>query len=123
VAAYLTWLAHNSGKERLMSAESDPIVVENNEQRSRYEVRVQGKMAVLTYARAGDQIVFLHTLVPEPLEGRGIASQLAHTALEDARAAHLQVVAQCPYVAAYVRRHQEYLDILTPDEQERLRSR
>ena len=89
-----------------MSAESDPIVVENNEQRSRYEVRVDGKMAVLTYARAGEQIVFLHTLVPEPLE-----------------AAHLQVVAQCPYVAAYVRRHPEYLMILTPEEQERLRPR
>jgi predicted GNAT family acetyltransferase len=36
---------------------------------------------------------------------------------------HLQVVAQCPYVAAYVRRHPEYLEILTPAEQERLRPR
>src|SRR5512143_1796279 len=106
-----------------MSAETDPVVVEKNEQRSRYEARAGGLMAVLTYARAGEEIIFLHTLVPEPLEGRGIASQLAHTALEDARAAHLQVVAQCPYVAAYVRRHPEYLEILTPAEQQRLRPR
>jgi predicted GNAT family acetyltransferase len=106
-----------------MSAGSDPITVENNERKSRYEVRVGGEMAVLTYARAGDEIIFLHTLVPEPLEGRGIASQLAHTALEEARAANLRVVAQCPYVAAYVRRHPEYVAILTPDEQERLRPR
>jgi predicted GNAT family acetyltransferase len=106
-----------------MGAESEPGVVEKNETRNRYEVRVDGMMAVLTYARAGDQIIFLHTLVPEPLEGRGIASQLAHTALADARAAHLQVVAQCPYVAVYIRRHPEYLTILTPAEQERLRSR
>src|SRR5215831_20451984 len=98
----------------MMSAESEAIVVEQNEARNRYEVRADGMMAVLTYARADDQVVFLHTLVPEPLEGRGIASQLAHTALEDARAAHLQVVAQCPYVAAYIRRHPEYLEILTP---------
>jgi predicted GNAT family acetyltransferase len=106
-----------------MGAESAPSVVEKNETRNRYEVRADGMMAVLTYARAGDQIIFLHTLVPEPLEGRGIASQLAHTALEDARAVHLQVVAQCPYVAAYIRRHPEYLEILTPAEQERLRPR
>jgi predicted GNAT family acetyltransferase len=106
-----------------MSAESDPIVVEKNEQKRRYEVIVGDQMAALTYARSGDQIIFLHTLVPEPLEGRGIAGQLAHTALEDARAAHLQVVAQCPYVAAYVRRHPEYLTILTPAEQDRLRPR
>ena len=106
-----------------MSAESEPIVVEKNEQRSRYEVRAGGLMAVLTYARGGDEITFLYTLVPEPLEGRGIASQLAHTALEEARAARLRVVAQCPYVAAYVRRHPEYLAILTPAEQERLRPR
>jgi predicted GNAT family acetyltransferase len=104
-----------------MSAESDPIVVVNNEEKRRYEARVGNEMAVLTYARAGDHIVFLHTLVPEPLEGRGIAGQLAHAALEDASAAHLQVVAQCPYVAAYVRRHPEYFAILTPAEQERLR--
>lgn len=88
-----------------MSAESEPMVVERNEPRSRYEVRTDGLLAVLTYARAGEVITFLHTRVPEPLEGRGIASQLAHTALEDARAAQLQVVAQCLYVAAYVRRH------------------
>jgi predicted GNAT family acetyltransferase len=106
-----------------MSAESEPIVVQKNDERRRYEVRVNSMMAVLTYARAGDHITFLHTLVPEPLEGRGIAGQLAHTALEDARTAHLQVVAQCPYVAAYVRRHPEYLAILTPAEQERLRPR
>jgi predicted GNAT family acetyltransferase len=106
-----------------MDAESEPIVVEKNEERNRYEVRADGMMAVLTYARTGDQIVFLHTLVPEPLEGRGIARQLAHTALEDARGARLPVVAQCPYVAAYIRRHPEYLEILTPAEQERLRPR
>jgi predicted GNAT family acetyltransferase len=106
-----------------MSAESDPKVVERNEEKRRYEVRVGNDMAVLTYARAGDHIVFLHTLVPEPLEGRGIAGLLAHTALEDARAAHQQVVAQCPYVAAYIRRHPEYLEILTPAERERLRAR
>jgi uncharacterized protein len=106
-----------------MSAESEPIVVERNEGKHRYEAQVGGEMAVLTYASSGDTIIFLHTLVPEPLEGRGIASRLAHTALEDARTAHLQVVAQCPYVAAYVRRHPEYLEILTPAEQERLRPR
>jgi predicted GNAT family acetyltransferase len=106
-----------------MSAESDPIAVVKNEEKRRYEAQADGMMAVLTYSRAGDQITFLHTLVPEPLEGRGIASQLAHTALEDARAAQLQVVAQCPYVSAYVRRHPEYVAILTPAEQERLRSR
>jgi predicted GNAT family acetyltransferase len=106
-----------------MSAGSEPIVVERNEEKHRYEVRVGAEMAVLTYASSGDTITFLHTLVPEPLEGRGIASKLAHTALEDARAAHLQVVAQCPYVAAYVRRHPQYLAILTPSEQSRLRPR
>jgi predicted GNAT family acetyltransferase len=107
----------------MMSAESDPIVVENNEQKHRYEARIGRELAMLTYARSGDQIVFLHTGVPESLEGRGVASQLAHTALEDARAANLKVVAQCPYVAAYVRRHPEYFALLTPAEQERLRPR
>jgi hypothetical protein len=78
------------------------------------------QFAVLTYKQQAGRIVFLHTGVPPALEGRGIASQLASFALEEARAQHLTVVPRCPFVASYIRRHREYLSLLTEAEQARL---
>jgi hypothetical protein len=39
---------------------------------------------------------------------------MARAALEAARADGLEVVPLCPYVAAYIRRHQEYLPLVSP---------
>ena len=65
------------------------------------------------YDRDGDRIVFTHTLVPASLEGRGIASVLARTALDDARSRHLRVVPLCPFVRDYIERHPEYQELVT----------
>lgn len=95
-----------------MSTENEPLTVMDNTDEQRYEVHVEGEVAVLTYERHGKHITFLHTGVPPALEGRGIAGMLAHTALEAARADGLEVIPLCPYVAAYIRRHHEYLPLV-----------
>src|SRR5260370_166538 len=91
----------------------DPIIVTNNEAAQQYEARVDGLLSLVAYRLHGDRIVFTHTEVPAALEGRGIASVLARTALADASARQLQVVPLCPFVRAYIERHPEYqsLDI------------
>jgi len=43
--------------------------------------------------------------VPQPFRGRGLATALAKAALEAARAEGLRVIAQCPFVRAYLRKH------------------
>jgi len=54
----------------------------------------------------------MHTEVPDAIEGRGVGSALARTALNDARANGLTVVPSCPFVSAYIKRHPAYLDIV-----------
>ena len=88
------------------------IAVENDAAANRFVARVDGQTAELQYERFPDRIVLVHTEVPAALRGRGIADKLAHTALEYARAEHLRVVPRCPFVAAYLRRHPEYQDLL-----------
>ena len=97
-----------------MNGNLDEVIVANNETAQRYEVRVDGLLAVITYQRLGDRIVFLHTEVPEALEGHGIAGKMAQFALDDARARHLAVIPRCPFVASYIRRHPEYADLVPP---------
>ena len=96
------------------------LTVTNNETQQQYEVQVEGSLAVVQYERRGQRIVLLHTEVPEALEGRGVGSALARSALEDARARDLTVVPSCPFVSAYIRKHPEYLALVEPHYRARL---
>jgi len=88
------------------------VEVKNNQAKSCYEANVDGQLAVLTYERDGDTITYLHTETPASLEGRGVGSALARAALDEARSQQLTIVPQCPFVAAYIRRHPQYLDLV-----------
>ena len=78
----------------------------------RYSCAADGAEAVLDYELAGDVVTFTHTFVPPALRGRGLAEALVRRGLEDARAAHRRVMPQCSYVARFIERHTEYLDLL-----------
>jgi predicted GNAT family acetyltransferase len=86
--------------------------VRNNTSLGRYELDVEGHIAVAYYKREGDVVTFTHTEVPQELSGRGIGSRLARGALEDVRAAGLKVVAKCPFMAGYIAKHPEYADLV-----------
>jgi predicted GNAT family acetyltransferase len=87
------------------SAPSSDIDVQDRREANRFETVVGGQVAYLSYERRPDAIVFLHTEVPESLRGRGIAARLAKAAITSARAEGLRLVAVCPYVRTYLRRH------------------
>ena len=61
--------------------------------------------AFLTYEREGDAVAMTHTIVPPPIEGRGIAGGLTRTAVDWARGEGLQIDPQCSYVRAWLRKH------------------
>ncbi len=86
--------------------------VRDNEQRHRFELAVDGRTAFSQYKLAPGIITFLHTEVPKELEGHGIGSRLVRGELEAARARGLKVVAKCPFVAAYIKKHPEFQDLL-----------
>lgn len=86
--------------------------VTDNTDANRYELVVDGHKAVAAYELRGDVITFTHTVVPRELEGQGIGSKLVKAALDDVRSRGLKVVAQCPFVAAYIQRHPAEADLL-----------
>jgi len=90
-------------------------VIVNNETGRRFEATVDGKLATLQYRLRPNAIVFVHAEVPVELEGQGLASKLARAGLDFARAKGLQVIPLCPFVAAYIQRHPEYLDLVPPE--------
>ncbi len=79
----------------------------------RYEARLDGELAGwIEYELADGRLVLVHTEVPPAFSGRGIAARLAAFALDDIRARDLRVVPRCPYVAAYIRAHPAYRDLV-----------
>lgn len=93
-----------------------PIVdIQDNPAKSRFEYVSQGEKAIAAYILSGDVITFTHTLVPEALQGQGLAKQLVETGLASARARGLKVIPQCPVFAAYMRKHPETHDLLADE--------
>lgn len=89
------------------------IAVKNNVDASRFEVDVEGRVALIQYRLSGKRITFLHTEVPDEFEGQGIASKMAKTALNYARDNGLTVVPLCPFVRGYIERHPEYQPLVS----------
>jgi predicted GNAT family acetyltransferase len=84
----------------------------NNKAKHRYELDVDGHIAATYYTLADGVITFVHTEVPPELGGKGIGSKLIKGALDQVRADGLKVIAECPFVKAYIEKHSDYADLL-----------
>ena len=58
-----------------------------------------------------------HTIVPEEIGGRGIASMLVRTAYNYAREHQLKPVATCSYAVKWLEKHPEYEGVVNDDYQ------
>jgi predicted GNAT family acetyltransferase len=92
------------------------IEVRDAPDRRRYEVLDDGTLAGFAeYRDQGDVRIFTHTEVFPAFEGRGVGTALARGALDDVRASGRRVVAQCPFIRAYIERHPEHADLVDAD--------
>lgn len=82
------------------------VAVTDNEALHRFEITVDGKVAGFALYRAEPgAIVFTHTEIDPAYEGQGLGSKLAAAAVKDVRDRNLEIVPQCPFIAAYLKRH------------------
>ncbi len=87
-------------------------VVRDNTALKRFELETDGHTASLYHRLEPGVITQVHTEVPPELGGRGVGSTLVRGALEAIRAKGLKVVANCPFVAAYMGKHPEFNDLV-----------
>jgi predicted GNAT family acetyltransferase len=91
--------------------------VTDNPAAGRYEMVVDGATAFVTYVLQGDRLTLLHTEVPPLLGGRGIGSSLATAVFENARGRGLRIVPECEFIAAFIKRHPRFSDLVVgPDD-------
>lgn len=96
-----------------MSTPAEPIDITRNGALSRFEIRLDGELVGLADYFDDDGVrAFPHTEVDPVHRGRGLAGKLVGHALRETRSEGLAVDPVCPYVAAFIRRHPQYRDLL-----------
>lgn len=80
-----------------------------------YEAYLDGvRVGSLSFSRTGSTITALHTEVDPAAEGEGVGSALAKALLAEVASTGGTVVPECAFVAAYLKRHPEYADLVAP---------
>ena len=95
---------------------TDEVSVTDHPEKSRFEAFLDGqRMGQANYRLTNTTITFTHTEVDDAAEGKGVGSAIARTVLDSARERGLRVVPQCQFIAHYISRHPDYLDLVDED--------
>ncbi|RZL91835.1 MAG: N-acetyltransferase, partial [Variovorax sp.] len=82
----------------------------------RYEARIEGKLAGYSeYNLLSEAIMFTHTEVLPEHEGQGVGSAIARHVLDQARSDGQHVIPVCQFIAGWIRKHPDYVDLVRPD--------
>lgn len=81
--------------------------IEHQPEQKLFKTEVEGRTAFVQYRLLNGGLDIIHTIVPRPLEGQGIAATLVKAAYDYAVANGLKPKATCSYAVAWLQRHPE----------------
>ena len=81
--------------------------IEHQPEQKLFKTEVEGRTAFVQYRLLNGGLDIIHTIVPRPLEGQGIAAALVKAAYDYAVANGLKPKATCSYAVAWLHRHPE----------------
>jgi uncharacterized protein len=89
------------------------VKVTDQPEQGRYEGYVGDTLAgIVEYVDVDGERALRHTEVFDAFEGKGVGGALARGVLDDLRAREIKVRPFCPFIAGWIRRHPDYLDIV-----------
>ncbi len=80
-------------------------MITNNTSQNRYELSVDGHLAVADYVLEGSNLTINRVFVPEELRGKGVAAKVMEGVVADAKEQGLTIVPICSYAESYMKRH------------------
>ncbi len=94
-----------------MQNNSSELEIIHNPAEKRFEIWIDEKLSKLDYLEDETSIVMTHVGVHPDLRGHGVAGKLTEVALEYARGKSLRVIPMCSYVATYIRRNPQFVEL------------
>lgn len=100
------------------------VKVRDDPENRQFTVEVDGRPAgKAEYRLRGETFLFIHTEVDPEFQGLGVANTLARWALDEVRRQGRNLVPLCPFIAAYIKRHPEYDELVDHEMTNRLMRR
>jgi predicted GNAT family acetyltransferase len=96
----------------------EKLEITHNMAENRFETWIERQLSKLDYLLDGDIIVMTHVGVYPEHRGQGVAGKLTQVALEYAKENSLRVIPMCPYIAAYIRRNPQYIELTSQERSE-----
>jgi uncharacterized protein len=96
----------------------EKLNVTHNPAENRFEVWIEGQLSKLDYMEDDNTIVMTHVGVYPGHRGQGVAGKLTEVALEYAKEKSLRVIPMCPYIATYIRRNPQYMELTDQERSE-----
>lgn len=95
----------------------------DNPDKKRFELEIDGKLSVIEYTikKSSNQIFLVHTEVESALRAKGVGVKLVKEALDLVQGSGYELVPLCPFVVAYLKRHNEYHHLMNEKNRERFR--
>lgn len=78
---------------------------------SLFKTIIDGRTAFAQYRIINDTFDIIHTIVPKPLEGQGIAAALMSAAYNYGISKGYKPIATCSYAAVWLKRHPNILNV------------
>jgi predicted GNAT family acetyltransferase len=85
---------------------------QDNADMSRFEYEQDGHTAFANYRKKNGVLHIDYVEAPEALRGTGAAGKLMSDVMDTARREKLKVIPLCGYAASWIKRHEEYADLL-----------
>lgn len=102
--------AEHPARENTMTGPGETVI--DNPTQHRFEMWVDGHLAMVEYRDAGGTLDLVHTEVPEALSGRGIGSRLAQGVFDLLRASGRKAIVTCSFLKAWTARHPDVADLI-----------
>jgi len=84
----------------------------HEKENERFIMYSEGEESFVEYRINADEMNLYHTYTDPGLRGKGLAAQVVRAAFEYAKENNLKVVPTCSYVQAFVRRYDEYKELV-----------
>jgi len=84
----------------------------HEKENDRFIIYSEGKESFIEYRLLENEIDLYHTYTDPGLRGKGLAALVVRAAFEFAKENKLKVVPTCSYVQAFVRRYDEYKELV-----------
>lgn len=86
----------------------------HDKENDRYVIEIDGEVAGYTeyHLRGHNHYFFYHTELHDDYAGQGLGSKLARYALDDVRSHGGLVIPLCPFIAAWMEKHDDYDDLV-----------